>query len=319
MSTTPGLSIIVPLYNVEKYLSDCLDSLLATTGIDETEILLIDDGSTDGSAKTADQYSESHPNIHVIHKENEGPSASRNLGVSKATGKYIFFCDADDMIESKRFERIIEMSKTSDEDMFLWDSELIYETSDLLAKKDGSYFAHVGLPKVEKTYTGKEVMEILIRDGKGFIATVWLGAYRRDFLLSNDLTFENGLIYEDELWVPKVLIAAQTVRYIPEKLYLYRVRPGSITNPEKRDLLVNVEALMHVYTSLYKYYDDVLSGESLQALVLGNLTKRYLHMIYKYRFWRYPCGKKIDKKRLWKTARRFRDKVLTAGLYVLVH
>ena len=80
MSTTPGLSIIVPLYNVEKYLSDCLDSLLATTGIDETEILLIDDGSTDGSAKTADQYSESHPNIHVIHKENEGPSAFEGHG-----------------------------------------------------------------------------------------------------------------------------------------------------------------------------------------------------------------------------------------------
>jgi hypothetical protein len=80
-----------------------------------------------------------------------------------------------------------------------------------------------------------------------------------------------------------------------------------------------VEALYYVYTSLYKYYDEVLAGDPLQAAVEGNLTKRYLHMIYKLRFWKYGYGKKIDKKKLWKTSRRFRDKVLVLGLYVIAH
>lgn len=315
----PNLSIVIPIYNAEKYLPDCLDSLLQTKGIGSTEILLIDDGSTDGSASVAGKYEKENTNIRLIRKENEGPSATRNLGVSEACGKYIFFCDADDMVVPVLFEKVIDLAAESSEDMFMWDSGIVYDMNDLLAKKDEEYFAHYGLPKEEQTYSGKEVMEILIRKGKGFIATVWLGAYRRDFLQENDLKFEKGLIYEDELWVPKVLLAAKTVHYLPEKIYKYRVRRGSITNPEKKDLKKNVEALMYVYTSLYDYYDAVLSGDPLKDIIEGNLTKRYLHMIYKLRFWKYGYGKKIDKKRLWKTSRRFRDKVFVLGLYVIAH
>ncbi len=325
MAENTKLSIVVPIYNAEKYLPACLDSLLKTKGIGKTEILLIDDGSTDDSGRIADSFSssfspsEKHPYVRVIHKENEGPSATRNFGMTEACGEYIFFCDADDMVEPVLFEKVIALSETSTDDMFLWDSDLVYDLKDLMAHKDAEYFAHYGLPKEEKTYTGKDIMEILIRKGKGFIATVWLSAYRRDFLLSNQLFFESGLIYEDELWVPKVLLAAKSVHYIPEKIYLYRIRSGSITNPEKKDLRKNVEALYYVYTSLYKFYDEVLAGDPLQALIEGNLTKRYLHMIYKLRFWKYGYGKKIDKKKLWKTSRRLRDKVFVAGLYVIAH
>jgi glycosyltransferase involved in cell wall biosynthesis len=313
------LSIVVPVYNAEKYLPACLDSLISCTGIEKTEILLIDDGSTDASGKIADSYCEKHSNFRVIHKSNEGPSATRNLGMTEACGEYIFFCDADDMVEPVLFEKVISLSEVSDEDMFLWDSAIVYEMNNITSHKDAEYFAHCGLPKNEQTYTGKEIMEILIRKGKGFIATVWLSAYRRDFLLSNKLFFESGLIYEDELWVPKVLLAAKSVHYIPEKIYLYRVRPGSITNPVTKDIRTNVEALVYVYTSLYKYYDEVLAGDPLKALIEGNLTKRYLHMIYKLRFWKYGVGKKIDKKKLWKKSCRLRDKVFVAGLYVIMH
>ena len=319
MERKTNLSIIIPVYNAEKYLPFCLDSLLQTKGIEKTEILLIDDGSSDGSAEVLEKYEKENTNIHVIRKENEGPSATRNLGIQKACGEYIFFCDADDMVVPVLFGKVIKLAEESTEDMFMWDSEIVYDMKDLLAKKDEEYFAHYGLPKKEMTYSGKEIMEILIREGKGFIATVWLGAYRREFLLENDLLFEKGLIYEDELWVPKVLLAAKTVHYIPEKIYRYRVRRGSITNPVKKDLKKNVEALLYVYTSLYDYYDRVLAGDPLKEIIEGNLTKRYLHMIYKLRFWKYGYGKKIDKKRLWKTSCRIRDKILVMGLYVIAH
>ena len=94
----PSLSIVIPFYNVEQYLNECLDALLETEGIDQTEIILIDDGATDKSSQIADKYSEEHSNITVFHKENEGPSASRNKGLHEAHGDYVFYCDADDMV-----------------------------------------------------------------------------------------------------------------------------------------------------------------------------------------------------------------------------
>ena len=314
-----NLSIVVPVYNTEEYLALCLDSILAAKGSEEIEFLLIDDGSTDSSGKICDSYSETHENIRVIHKKNEGISTTRNLGMKEARGKYVYFCDADDMVVPVLFEKVIKLSNESDEDMFLWDSELIYEMNGLLAKKDDEYFAHYGLEKTERTYTGKKIIVELILHGKGFIATVWLGAYRRDFLLENGIFFEDGLIYEDEMWVPKVLLASKTVHYIPEKIYQYRVRKGSVTNPDKKKMQRNIEALIYVYSSLYAYYDQVLPDDPLLPLIKGNLTKRYLHMIYKLRFWKYGYGKRIDKKLLWKTSRRLIDKMLIIGLYVIAH
>ena len=81
----------------------------------------------------------------------------------------------------------------------------------------------------------------------------------------------------------------------------------------------NIEALIYVYSSLYTYYDQVLPDDPLLPLIKGNLTKRYLHMIYKLRFWKHGYGKRIDKKLLWKTSRRLIDKMLIIGLYVIAH
>ena len=106
------LSVIVPMYNVEKYLSLCLDSLFRTEGIDDTEIILVDDGSTDKTCEIADKYSKEHGNITVLHKANEGPSAARNAGLAKASGEYVFFCDSDDEVDPALFGKILKLLKT---------------------------------------------------------------------------------------------------------------------------------------------------------------------------------------------------------------
>lgn len=315
--STVSLSVIVPFYNSGKYISSCLDSLLGSEGIDSTEIILVDDGSSDESVSIADTYAEKYTNIIVIHKKNEGPSAARNTGLLKARGEYVFFCDSDDYVVSKLFGKIIALSKESSCDMLLWDAELLYETVNLLMPKNRNFFSHSGLPKIEKTYSGKELLETSLRNSGDFVATVWLGAYRRQFLLDNELFFEKSLIHEDELWVPKVFINSEKVHYIPEKIYVYRIHEGSIMNPGTSDRAESSAALMHVYPSLYEYYDEVLAGQPLRVLIEGNLTKRYLHMIYKYRIWRYGYGKKIDKKLLWRTSVRLRDKVLVLPLYLI--
>ncbi|MCR5200698.1 MAG: glycosyltransferase [Saccharofermentans sp.] len=314
----PSLSIVIPFYNVEQYLNECLDALLETEGIDQTEIILIDDGATDKSSRIADKYSEEHSNITVFHKENEGPSASRNKGLQEAHGDYVFYCDADDMVVPELFAKVIALTKTSSDDIILWDAELKYETVNLLMPKDRGYFAHEGLAKMERTYTGKELLETQLRKTGDFVATVWLAAYRRQFLIDNKLYFEKGLIHEDELLLPKIYIAAKSVHYLPEKVYIYRIREGSIMNPGTSDRKRSVDSLMHIYPSLYDYYDEVLAGEPLLELIEGNLTKRYVRMIYKYRVWRYGYSNKIDKKRLMRTARKLSHKILVLGLNLFV-
>lgn len=313
------LSVIIPAFNVEKYLAEGLDSLLASEGIDEAELIIIDDGSFDKTGEIADKYASDHRNIRVIHKENEGPSAARNTGLAEASGTYVFFFDSDDMVVPELFSKVIELTKSASDDMLLWDSELLYETHNLLAPKHRDYFAHSGLEKVERTYTGKGILETQLRNTGDFVATIWLGAYRREFLMSNELFFEKDLIHEDELLLPKIFITAKSVHYIPEKIYIYRIRPGSIMNPEDNDRSRSSEALMYVYPELFKYYDSALEGEPLQELIEANLAKRYLRMIYKYRIWRYGYGKKIDKKRLLKTSRGLKNKVLALGLYIVAH
>lgn len=313
------LSIVIPAYNVEKYLAACLDSLIGAEGIDGSEIIIVDDGSTDGTRKIADKYASDHKNIKVISKENGGPSSSRNAGLKEATGKYVFFCDADDMVVPELFGRVISLAGTSSDDVLLWDSELLYETVNLLMPKNRDFFAHGGLEKTERTYGGKEILETQLRNSGDFVATVWLSAYRKAFLIDNGLYFKEGLIHEDEFWVPQVLIKARSVHYIPEKIYVYRIHEGSIMNPGTMDRAESSKALMYVYPALYEYYDSALEGEPLKELIEGNLTKRYIHMIYKYRIWRYGYGKKIDKKLLWRTSLRLRDKVMVLLLYLFVH
>ena len=97
------LSIVIPIYNTGSYLSDCLDSLLNSDGISDTELILIDDGSTDLSGDIADSYAERYDFISCIHTSNEGPSAARNLGLNRSKGKFVFFCDSDDKVDPAKF------------------------------------------------------------------------------------------------------------------------------------------------------------------------------------------------------------------------
>ena len=319
MPDNPSLSVIIPVFNVEDYLSKCIDSLFKTPGIEDIEIILIDDGSTDNSGKLADRLAEEYSNIRVFHRNNEGPSAARNFGIREARGTYVSFVDSDDEVVPNLFAKVIKLAVISDSDMFLWDSELTVEDGGSLASKKEDFFSHAGLEKTERTYGGKELLEVLIRNCGNFVATVWLGAYKRSYLMDNGFYFEPGLIHEDEYWVPKVMINAKSIHYIPEKIYRYRIRKGSIMNPKSKDLRDHVDSLMKIYPSLYEYYDEVLAGEPLKELIEANLTKKYLHMIYRFNVSKYGYGKMVDKKLLWRKSGRLIDKMMALGLYIFVH
>lgn len=304
------LSIIVTVYNEEKYLPECIDSLLKTDGIDDAEIIIVDDGSKDESGIIADKYAESHGNIRVIHKDNGGAADARNMGMKNASGKYISFCDGDDLIVPEHFAKVIKALKDDDIDIVLWDGELVDKSGKTLNRKDSSYYRYVCF-EGDSVLTGKELLAKQLKMTGDYPVTVCFGAYKKEFLIGGNFFFETGIVHEDDLWVPKVLLNAASIKHISEKLYLYRVHDSSVMNPEKKDWSKHIESLIKIYPELYGYADEVLEEGELKKLVEANFTRRYLHWIYTYDFYRYGYGDKIDKEKLKKTAGRFRDKVRT--------
>ncbi|MBR1797349.1 MAG: glycosyltransferase [Clostridiales bacterium] len=303
------LSIVIPVYNVERYLEDCLNSLLRVRRIEDAEIILIDDGSTDNSSYLVDEYSRRYDNILSYHIDNSGPSVARNYGIQIAGGKYIFFCDSDDLVVPEVFSKVIDIISHSEVDMVLWDAVLVDEQGQLSKRKDREYYVHRGLDINNDIISGKKVIEYQLLTRGDYPATVWLGLYARRFLLEYNLLFEKGILHEDELWAQKALLCARSVIYVPEKAYLYRIHEGSITNPEIEDWTKHIESLFNVYPSLFLFSDEHLSGDAIKPLFDADMAHRYLYMIFKYDFYKYGYGKRIDKKQLWIRSRSIKDKI----------
>ncbi len=303
------LSVIVPFHNSEKYLDECIESLLNTKGIEDTEIILVDDGSTDRSARMADRYSADNTFITVIHEDNGGPSTARNTGLMNASGKYVFFCDSDDRVNPDHLSRIIELTANEDTDVILWNSELIDEDGKVIDRADVYRYVLEGLDGQEGIISGKEVIRRQLVKRGDYVPTVWIGAFLRSYLTDNDLCFEEGIIHEDELWFPKAMLNAKRVRFIPVNLYQYRIHTGSITRPEIVNWTDHIESLLYVYPALYEYYDEKLEGDPLKDLIEENLTRRYLRKIFQYDFCRYGYAGRLDLKLLWKKSVRIKDKV----------
>lgn len=205
-------SIIVPIYNVEAYLDDCLTSLQAQDFAD-FEVICVNDDSTDRSREILSAWASKMPQIRLIDRENGGLSAARNTGLAAATGDYVVFVDSDDWVESSMLSRLAE--ETRDEDMLCYacrksDSGT---TDNLLPERtDGwSYYNRHALEHREVAFV-----------------CVWQRCYRREFLMENNLHFRESILHEDNEFTPRACLKATSIKVIPDVLYNYRVRPGSI-------------------------------------------------------------------------------------------
>lgn len=211
-------SIVIPIYNVETYLRLCLDSVLDNE-IDNYEVVCIDDGSTDGSSVILKEYSNKHPNIKIINQENKGLSAARNVGIKASKGEYVFFIDSDDWLESGALDVLAK--SISGEDMICFNGRRFFE--DGTAENPDTGIIEEGLTGWE--YYNKYA---LIPKKFHFVCVV-LRLYKRTFLLEHNLFFEEGVFHEDNLFTPLACLKARRVKVIPHSVYVYRIRPGSIT------------------------------------------------------------------------------------------
>lgn len=310
------ISIIVPVYNVENYVSRCIDSLLAGIGNKKNiELIIVDDGSTDGSGNIVDKYKDNSM-INVMHKKNGGLSDARNYGLNKANGDYIIFVDSDDEIDPSNFEKVYDSINKSNSDVILWDSKIIDEFGKNISNKDSDYYIHHGLD-CSKIYSGIEVIEKQLQDHADFVTTVWLGAYKRSFLINNQLYFEKNLLHEDELWTTKLFLIASSVEYLESDVYLYRIRNNSIMNKANKKFDRNIKDIIFIYSFLFTYIDWRCFDKTFSKKLKGNIARRYLHSLYKFEIYKNKnLVKRIKKIELFKNSNRFVDKCRCIVLFI---
>ena len=218
MNQKPKLSIVVPVYKVEKYLAECLDSILASA-FSDFEILLVDDGSPDSCPAICDEYANKDDRIKVVHKKNGGLSSARNAGLDIATGDYIGFVDSDDRILPEMYEHMIDTLEKEDADIVCCGMRLLQDD------RAGKPFK--AWPKEKQTFLGTDCLWLLLSsDGCGDFYMNKL--FRRKFFESFRLP--EGKVFEDIYSMHLVFEKSKKTVFLPEGLYEYRLLPNSLSH-----------------------------------------------------------------------------------------
>ena len=213
-------SIIIPVYNVDLYLRECLDSVLSQSFAD-WEAICVDDGSTDNSGEILREYATRDNRIKVVTQPNGGLSAARNTGMKASSGEYILFLDSDDWLETDAL--LMLSQKLNGEDMLCFSGRRYFEETKTFNPADRL---------TKKTYaSGMDYYNenALLHRDFAFVC-VGLRAYKRSFLVENGLWFKEGIFHEDNLFTPMACFFATHVKQITDGLYDYRVRANSITD-----------------------------------------------------------------------------------------
>lgn len=262
------LSIIVPVYNVEKYIERCLMSLLAQS-FDCYEIIVVNDGTKDSSMKYVYTLQQNNDNVLVVNRENGGLSAARNTGIHHARGEYLFFCDSDDAISTDCLPILYQEAKSKQLDMLLFDAILAYDEEPFVLQEQNFYDRG---DVTDGILTGTEMLTELLRCG-GYSASACLYLIRRELLFQNKIFFYEGIIHEDELFTPVALAVSQKVEHRNWTFYHRYIRPGSITTGTDCDK--KMEGLAVVIKELSRFCDviedDGALESALKKIIIGHV------------------------------------------------
>ena len=222
------ISVIIPIFNVEPYLRQCLDSIL-NQSIDEMEIICVDDGSTDGSLEVLQQYEKTNPQILLIPCKHRGLSATRNEGLKIARGEFVYFVDGDDIVVPGALEKLYGLAVSNDLDIISFTAELLYEDDAMREINQDILYRRERLPEGvfdKGVLTGPEILRLCIETDI-YLASVWSYFYRLSLLRQNRLSFIPCL-HEDEDFSVRALLLAERGLLLQDSLYVYRQRRGSI-------------------------------------------------------------------------------------------
>lgn len=242
------VSIIVPVYNVEMYLTKCIESILKQS-YKNIEVILVDDGSRDKSSALCDAFALRDSRIRVIHKENGGLSDARNAGMDLCSGSYIIFIDSDDYIDTNTIEELYKEIKNNNADIAICGHIASTEKKTSI-KYDGEVI--VG--------TGQEILGLLLKD---FTWSAWGKLIKRKII--NSQQFAVGMLYEDFEYVPKLLLHAKKAVFLKKPLYHYLIRDNGIMGNSKNNYSEDYMIIAEKNINLFK--SSIPNGEDREQLL----------------------------------------------------
>lgn len=259
-------SIIIPVYKVEAYLSQCIESILVQTYKDY-ELILVDDGSPDNCPKICDEYSIKYSFIQVMHKENGGLSSARNAGLYVAKGDYIIFIDSDDYWDDPNaLLWISNQIDTYKNDVITWGVKIMD------VNKNCIYLSKLNKKPYNQSFINHHSASDVIKhleSHKQYPGSAWVFTTKKSLIVENNIIFIEGNLGEDYDWVTKVLFKAQSIGCINRNFYVYRInRGGSITNQKIKP--AQIQGMIEALANWLKVCDKKYIG------ITRNLAKVYL-------------------------------------------
>lgn len=297
--TNPLVSIIIPIYNVEAYLDDCLDAVRKQS-YSNMEIICVNDGSPDGSRDIVLNYQTLDKRIILIDKENGGLSDARNAGIAAATGHYLFFLDSDDLILGSCISTLVDLAQENGADIVACDYfSFSTSPSGIPDSRENQCVKASGLELYEMSYTNRYF--------KVLLNTAWGKLYRKQ--LFNDERYRNGVLHEDEFLTYRLFAKSNSVYFVPQCLYAYRQRPASIMSAgySENNLIVldALEERIQYFSELkasrllgYAIDDYMMTASSLYLAVESNSAKEYVKKCYRATLKKY--GRHLEPLRLAK-------------------
>lgn len=269
------LSIIIPVYNVEKYLDECLESIIKNYN-ENIEVVLVDDGSIDNSGILCDEYAKKYKFITVIHKKNGGLSSARNVGIDKAKGKYIWFVDSDDYISDSSISSIIYATE-KETDLIIGNYSVFYPNGNKENYQDFKFDIKQDMKPYEYFYQLGNVSYAAVR----FII-------KREVIHKYDLRFMEGIYHEDEQWTPRILCMSRSFSVIKPTIYNYRLGNCNsimgMVNPKKSyDKII-------ICNSLYNISKKNIISKNMSEYLKSRILHNYVAILNEYS--KYSKGEK---------------------------
>ncbi|MBE6813972.1 MAG: glycosyltransferase [Ruminococcaceae bacterium] len=268
----PRISVIIPVYNVEKYLAECLDSVINQTEKD-IEIICVEDCSTDSSLRILHEYAKKDDRIVILQNEvNSGLSVTRNNGLNIAQGEYVLFVDSDDLIEPTLIETTLKYA--IDVDM------VCFNYKEYNPQNIGN-FSHSYL--IEDGLYSNEDYFVESADKNSFVVVAVSKLYRREFLIQNNLQFEPDMLYEDNLFYLQCVLKANKIYSVNEQLYIYRIRQDSIMTKKLQPKNVN-DYFKLIFTTTLEYIENDVSEKFSIAIehFIAAIINTYINMNKQY-------------------------------------
>ena len=286
------ISVIVPVYNVEKYVSHCLESIIAQT-FHNIEIIVIDDGSTDDSLSIVQKYAKEDNRIKVFTQTNIGLGPTRNRGITLSNGKFISFVDSDDYIPKNSFQLLYDTAVIDGSDIVQGETQMVYDNA--LKKKHKRKNLN-NIPSITVTENTKEIFYKKYYFSRIYTHNAWDKLYRRDMIINNNIEFgDNARIFSEDNWFQLQLLRCKPkISFVGNVCYIYRQQANSITHMPRKDLIRRQNNMIGDYSHLTSQNDsfvelkvksllsfEVIIMELLNQIENGGNFKSFQHALSK--------------------------------------